>query len=74
MPLPRAMPVTNATRPTQTMSSQSDVPITYLTNGRRDQPRSPIIFARSVVAESQIATPRKSDGTNFQPRTRVPTV
>jgi len=33
-----------------------------------------MIFARSVVAESQIAAPRKSDGTTPQPKKLRPTV
>ena len=56
------------------MSSQTDVPSTNFVNGRFDQPISPITFARSVVAESQIATPRKSEGTSPQPKAFVPTV
>ncbi len=58
--------------PTQTMSSQTEVPSTYLANGREDHPISSSTFASSVVAESQIATPRKSDAAGVQPKTRVP--
>ena len=73
IPSPDAKPVTTAIAPTQMMSSQTDVPSTYFVNGRFDHPISPITFARSVVAESQIATPRKSDGTSPQPKIFVPT-
>ena len=71
---PCAKPVTTASAPTQTMSSQTDVPSTYFANGRRPQPSSSTIFASSVVAESHIATPRKTDATAPQPKIRVPTV
>ena len=56
------------------MSSQSEVPRTYLANGREPQPASSMTLARSVVAESHIATPRNTDWTSDQPKTRVPTV
>ena len=73
-PLPLATPVATAMVPTQTMSSQTDVPTTYLTKGRSDHLSSPMIFTRSVVAESQMATPRKSEGTEPHPKTLEPTV
>ena len=65
---PFATPVMSAMMPTQMMSSQTDVPTAYLTNGRSDHFISSIIFASIVVAESQIAAPRKSEGTLPQPK------
>ena len=74
MPPPCARPVATAIAPTQTMSSQTDVPSTHLAKCRRPQPISSITFASSVVAESQIATPRKTDCTGDQPKNFTPTV
>ena len=71
---PTANPVATDIAPTQIMSSHTDVPITYFANGRFDQPFSSSTFARSVVAESHIATPRKNDAAGDHPKKRVPTV
>ena len=71
---PEATPVTTAIAPTHITSSQSDMPSTFVTNGRFVHPSSSNIFASSVVAESQIATPRNSDGTVGHPKILVPTV
>ena len=71
---PEATPVTTAIAPTQITSSHSDMPSTFVATGRFDHPSSSKTFASSVVAESQIATPRKSDGTADHPNTRVPMV
>ena len=73
MPLPLAKPVATAIAPTVRMSSQTDVPSTYFANMRRPQPISSMTFASMVVAESQMATPRKTDSTGVQPNTLVPT-
>ena len=72
--LPAATPVISATMPMQIISSQTDVPTTYLEKRRDDHFISSITFARSVVDESQIAAPKKSDSTDPQPKNLVPTV
>ena len=69
MPSPLATPVISAITPTQIISSQTDVPRTYFTKGRELQRISSITLARSVVAESQMAAPRNSEGTTPHPRT-----
>ena len=74
MPFPFATPVTRAITPTHRMSSKIVVPKMYRTNGRSFQRSSSMVFASSVVAESQMAAPRKSDCTLFQPSTLCPTV
>ena len=73
-PRPFATPVTSAITPTHSTSSRIDVDITYFTNGRLDHFISSIVFASNVVAESHIAAPRNSDGTESQPKMRLPTV
>ena len=73
-PPPFATPVTRAITPTHMTSSRMDVDITYFTNGRFDHFISSMVFAKSVVAESQIAAPRKRDCTDVHPNIRLPTV
>ena len=72
IPFPLANPVTTAIAPTQIMSSNIEVPKTYFANGRFRHPISSMTFARSVVAESHIATPRNADCTGPHPTARVP--
>ena len=66
VPPPVASPVTRAITPTHRMSSNIAVPNTYFTNGRRLQPSSSNTFATRVVDESQMAAPRKTDGSTPQ--------
>ena len=58
----------------QTRSSQTDAPTARSTNGRDDHFISSITLPIMVVAESQIAAPRKTDAAKLQPKNRVPTV
>ena len=74
IPFPVATPVLSAMMPTQRMSSQIVVPKMKRTKGRSLHFISSIVFARSVVAESQIAAPRKRDCTWFHPSRLRPTV
>ena len=67
-------PVATAIAPTQITSSHTEVPRTCLAKGRELQPISSITFASNVVAESHIATPRKTDCAGDHPNTLVPTV